>query len=62
MNEIYKCQGCQLKTRRLKSRCLIQLKTHRWNGMCINCCCLNSIRSRPCDEPTGLGFVRETHR
>jgi hypothetical protein len=58
----YKCQGCRLETRRLKSRCLMQLQINQWNGMCINCCCLNSIRRRPCDDPTGLGFTRETHR
>lgn len=63
MNEPYVCQGCQMQTRRLKSRCLMQLKDNRrWNGMCIRCCCLNSIRHRPCDDPTGLGFTRATHR
>ena len=62
MNEPYVCQGCQMRTHRLKSRCLMQLKVNRWNGMCIRCCCLNSIRQRPCDDPTGLGFTRATHR
>jgi len=42
----------------LKSRCLMQLKTNAWNGFCIDCCCLNSIRKVECNDPSGLGWVR----
>lgn len=54
----YWCRGCERLTMRLKSRCLMQIKPNRWNGHCIQCCCLNSRRQKECDDPTGLGWQR----
>lgn len=61
INEWWLCPGCEKKLRwgHLKSRCLMQLQSNKWNGHCSTCCCLNSRRNRPCDDPTGLGWVRE---
>ena len=58
MNPYY-CRGCERVTRRLRSRCLMQIPTNKWNGHCIDCCCLNVRRRRECDDPSGLGWVRE---
>ncbi len=59
--EYWRCLGCrQLKPMiSLKSRCMMQWKTNAWNGFCIDCCCLNSMRRVDCNDPTGLGWVRE---
>ena len=59
----YLCRGCERWTMTLKSRCLMQVPAkqagaRKWNGFCINCCCLNKMRSRDCDDPSGLGWVR----
>jgi len=60
MNE-WRCLGCRklFPEIYLKSRCMMQLKTNAWNGFCIDCCCLNSIRRVECNDPSGLGWVRE---
>ena len=59
MNE-WRCEGCRklFPLRALKSRCMMQLKTNAWNGFCIDCCCLNSIRRVECDDPSGFGWRR----
>ena len=55
------CLGCQRtnKPYALKSRCFMQIKTNRWNGFCSRCCCLNNIRGKECEDPSGLGWVRK---
>ena len=57
----WRCRGCQRVRPQiaLKSRCLMQHKANAWNGISLDCCCLNSIRKRACDDPSGMGWVRE---
>ena len=58
--EYWRCIGCQkvYPMIALKSRCMMQWQTNAWNGFCIDCCCLNSIRKVDCNDPSGLGWVR----
>jgi len=54
----FPCVGCRRMRFGLKSRCLIQWQTKLWNKHCIECCCLNKIRGKPCDDPSGLGYEK----
>lgn len=53
------CVGCERKRIGLKSRCLMQHNSNKWNLHCFQCCCLNKRRGRPCDDPSGLGWVKQ---
>lgn len=59
---MYYCRGCERNRSAMRSRCLMQITDTprgKWNGHCIDCCCLNKRRGKSCDDPTGLGWVKK---